>query len=299
MSTSNQRRRPRAPRRKSKPISAMRVAFLSPALPWSYGPYAQQLGLVAAGLARRGSHEIVWISMLSRMKNMTYSEEILQRGLEAVPPGEGGNPLKGVAVTYVGTGAAQCGGDGFYTGTLNALLAQHRVDALFSLMDHTRIFVDTPIRVPSFAWFPDHYVDLDLHHRHIFHAYRGVIALSPHSASKVRRVFPHKRVAWVPHIVSVDAPLRSRAEVRRRYGLSNETFLVFMAFGNYQHNGRKAIDTAMHAFRCPICPARDPPPAQRAACMPRRHGLEASRRAWPGADRRSASLGGHGLLGLV
>ena len=194
----------------------MRIAFLSPALPWSYGPYSQQLGLVAAGLASRASHEIVWISMYSRMKNTTYTEEILQRGLEAVSQGDGGNPLKGVAVTYVGTGAAQCGGHGWYTSTLNALLKQHRVDALISLMDHNRVFVDTPIRVPSFAWFPDHFVDLDVHHRHVFNAYSGVVALSPHSAAKVQGLFPHKRVAWIPHIVSVDKPLRPRAEVVRK-----------------------------------------------------------------------------------
>lgn len=228
----------------------MRVAFLSPALPWSFGPYSQQLGLVAAGLARSAArHRVIWISMYSAMRNATYTELELRQGLEEVSPGGGGNPLEGVDVTYVGTGAAMCGGSGWYTGTLNVLLREHRADAMISLMDHHRIFVDTPISVPAYAWWPDHYAGgPDAGHRHVFTAYAGAAALSPSSAAQARRALPYKRVAFIPHIVARGRGLRSRAETRRAHGVPEASFVAFFSFANYDQHGRKSVDTAFAAF---------------------------------------------------
>ena len=230
----------------------VRIAFLSPSLPWSFGPYAQQLAFVAAALGEMG-HDLVWISMLSRMRNQTYDEETLKTGLEAPGEGEPNHPLKGYPVVYAGTGVAHCG-SGMYTSTLNAMLRRLDADAMISLMDHNRIFVDAPISVPSLAWFPDHYAELDMHHRHVFAAYSAAIALSPSSAAKVRRVMPYKRVEWIPHVVELPSPLAesdapTKAQLRAAIDVPADAFIAFVAFGNYDQSNRKAVDISVLAFR--------------------------------------------------
>ena len=229
----------------------MRLAFLSPSVPWVFGPYQQQLAMVAAEFHRRESHEIIWISLVSQLKNRTYTAAEV---LKIIPPATGfsGHPLKGIPTKYIGSGAALCGGAGWYTGSMNAVLSQHRVDAMISLMDHTRIFVDAPLNVPAFAWFPDHFVALDAHHHHIFAAYAGALALSPSSAQKVRGLMPYKRVEWVPHIVAREHSVRARGVVRAELGIQPGAFVVMVTFANYGHGnagGRKAFDTSLQAFR--------------------------------------------------
>ena len=235
----------------------MRVAFLSPALPWSFGPYASQLSALAKSLAASGvaADGIVWISMLSRMHNRTYEVNDLYAGLEA-PTADHPNllrRLKGpdgapVAVTYRGTGVAHCG-MGMYTSTLNAIVAEHRVHALISLMDHNRIFVDARLAVRSLAWFPDHFVRLDAHHRHAFAAYSHVVALSPSSASKARLELPYKTVTHIPHAVTRPEGVASRSETRARLGVPADAFLVFVCFANYDAQNRKSVDVSLLAFR--------------------------------------------------
>ena len=232
----------------------MHIAFLSPSLPWSFGPYAQQLALVAAALGDMG-HELSWISMLARLRNETYGEAVLKTLLEAPGADEPPHPLEGMPVVYTGTGVAQCGVDvsAMYTSTLNAMLRRLHAEVMISLMDHNRIFVDAPISVPSLAWFPDHYEELDMHHRHAFSAYSVVVALSPSSAAKVRRTMPWKRVEWIPHVVELPERLvhsrrPTREQLRASFGLPAESFVAFVAFGNYDQHNRKSVDVSLLAF---------------------------------------------------
>ena len=228
----------------------MRIAFLSPGLPWSWGPYQYQAATVARELSRK-SHSIIWISLLSALKNRTYTVHDLMKLSDG--SNEMHHPLMGVPVVYRGTGVAECRGvKGMYTSTLNAMLFDQRADALVSLMDHLRVFADVPIAVPSLAWFPDHYASLDVHHRHVFAAYTDIVALSPSSRDKVRKELPWKRVAHVPHVVTLppDARIRDRSAMRIALHVPADAFVVFVNFGNYDscHN-RKSIDIALLAFR--------------------------------------------------
>ena len=232
-------------------LGTMRIAFLSPSVPWSFGPYQQQLATVAAALHRRGSHDVVWISMSTALLNRSYTE---QEVLDAVPPKPGfrTHPLSGIRTEYAGTGAARCGA-AWYTSSMNAALKRLSIDTLFSLMDHKRIFVDTPIAVPAYAWFPDHFVDLDHNTRHVLPAYAGAFALSPSSAAKVRQLMPYKRVDMVPHFVTRQA-VRRQEIVRAELDIPSDAFVVFVTFANYDSSARgqrwrKGFDTALEAFR--------------------------------------------------
>lgn len=198
--------------------------------------------------------------MSSHLHNRSYTEQEVRDLVPALDEDFGVHPLRDVPAEYTGTGAAQCG-VAWYTGTMNAHMAQHRIDALFSLMDHHRIFVDAPLRVPAYAWFPDHYVQLDHHTRHILPAYAGALALSPSSTRKVQEAVPYKRAEWVPHIIERDAAVRSRSVVRDELKIPADTFVAFVTFANYGgdevggQRWRKGFDTSLVAFRALLAAA--------------------------------------------
>jgi len=209
----------------------LRVALGSFTQPWSFGPYAKQLTILASQLARR--HLVVWLAF-------SYPDTDPKVGVPNLPEN----------VTMLGCAFPK--NTGFYVSRLNKLLRDINVDALITLMDMNRVFVDEMLAPTSIAWFPNHFVTLDLHSRHALTAYDAVAVLGPSDSKRVAEQLPHKHVTHVPHVVEDPQALqqRGRGSLRDKFGMPRDRFVVLVNFANYAADtNRKSVDVSLLAFR--------------------------------------------------
>ena len=159
------------------PAGSFRVCLGSFTQPWSFGPYARQLTVLAGQLAKK--HVVMWLAL-------GYHDTEVRIKVPGLPENVG-----------------MLGGDfprnqGVYVSSINALLVKHKMDVFISLMDLNRVFVDEMFSPLSISWFPNHFVSLDLHSRHALTAYDAVAVLGPSDATRVKEQLPHKHVMHIP-----------------------------------------------------------------------------------------------------
>ena len=219
------------------PAGSFRVCLGSFTQPWSFGPYARQLTVLAGQLAKK--HVVMWLAL-------GYHDTEVRIKVPGLPENVG-----------------MLGGDfprnqGVYVSSINALLVKHKMDVFISLMDLNRVFVDEMFSPLSISWFPNHFVSLDLHSRHALTAYDAVAVLGPSDATRVKEQLPHKHVMHIPHVIEDPGGLGEtpRSVLRQKYGVPAGKFLALVNFANYDaEKNRKSIDLSLLAWKG----ARTPP----------------------------------------
>lgn len=136
-----------------------------------------------------------------------------------------------------------------YVSTINQACHRHQIDALLSLFDLNRIFVDAPFAPHALHWFPNHFASLDIHSAHALPAYDVVVSLAPSDAAGVARQLPLSRVVHVPHAIEPTASGLPRARLRAQFGMPADAFVVLLHFVNYDALNRKSVDVSAQAFR--------------------------------------------------
>ena len=213
------------------PAGSFRVCLGSFTQPWSFGPYARQLTVLAGQLAKK--HVVMWLAL-------GYHDTEVRIKVPGLPENVG-----------------MLGGDfprnqGVYVSSINALLVKHKMDVFISLMDLNRVFVDEMFSPLSISWFPNHFVSLDLHSRHALTAYDAVAVLGPSDATRVKEQLPHKHVMHIPHVIEDPGGLGEtpRSILRQKYGVPAGKFLALVNFANYDaEKNRKSIDLSLLAWK--------------------------------------------------
>jgi len=213
------------------PAGSFRVCLGSFSQPWSFGPYARQLTVLAGQLAK--NHVVMWLAL-------GYHDTEVRIKVPGLPENVG-----------------MLGGNfprnqGVYVSSINALLDKHKMDVFISLMDLNRVFVDEMFSPLAISWFPNHFVSLDLHSRHALTAYDAVAVLGPSDATRVQEQLPHKHVMHIPHVIEDPGGLGEtpRSVLRQKYGVPAGKFLALVNFANYDaEKNRKSIDLSLLAWK--------------------------------------------------
>ena len=207
----------------------LHIGLLTGTLPMLFGPYASQLVLLTNELQQHG-HIVSWLS-------------VNKNAGEYVPP------EYNVTVLPI-TPREKNTGQPVYVSAINDFCGDNRIDAIISLGDLNRIFVDESFVVPSISWFPNHFVKLDRGSRFALSAFDAVASLAPSDALSIAEQLPHKHVVHVPHVIEPPPILAKKGVLRRKYGVPKDGFVVLVMFANYAGNSdRKAPDVALLAFK--------------------------------------------------
>ena len=217
----------------------MRVALVSFSRPVGFGPYPAQFRLLARALCVQ--HFVLWVALTADTGGQ------LVTNLPAVDA-ERWLPAN---VSYLGGSTEQ--GQPVYVSEINQLLRPHRIDALITLCDLTRFFVDERLEPRAVAWFPNHFASLDVHSMHALHAFDAIASLAPTDAKRIEAQLPYKEVRLVPHAIADAPPEHTSREgklaLRTKHGLPPSAFIVAVTFANYDGQNRKNIDISALAFR--------------------------------------------------
>ena len=116
------------------PHAKLHVGLLSGTLPVLFGPYATQLVLLANEFQRHG-HTVSWVSVNGNAATAYIPPEYNVTVRPLTNPG----PV--------------------YVSTINDFCKSHAIDSIISLLDLGRIFADESFAMPSFAWFPTHFIE--------------------------------------------------------------------------------------------------------------------------------------------
>ena len=100
------------------PPGSLRVCLGSFTQPWSFGPYARQLTVLAGQLAKK--HVVMWLAL-------GYHDTQVRIKVPGLPDNVG----------MVGGGFPR--NQGVYVSSINSLLKQHNMDVFISLMDLNRM----------------------------------------------------------------------------------------------------------------------------------------------------------------
>ena len=208
----------------------MRIALCTFAFPKGFGPYGAQLRMLAYHLVRR-SHWILWITWGGDTGGLLVPNQ------------------PDVGMSWLGGQIPE--NSPVYVSEINAIMRAHRIDALITMNDLTRQFVDEPFEPRSVAWFPNHFPELDPHSAHALHAYDAAASLAPGDASRVAAQLPYKEVRWVPHGIDVARGPRSKAQLRAEHGAPADAFVVAVTFANSTaRTARTSTSRASPFARC-------------------------------------------------
>ena len=249
----------------------MRIGILSVSLPWLFGPYAQQMTILADGLLAR-NHTIYWISLPNAVppelagQNLTYQELIDVCELPSSPsPGSKAEYVSS-RITFLSLSAAQPGI--FPMSAINRILRSHRINAIVSLMDLDKIVPDEPkwAARQSIAWYPNHFASLDDDFRNKLERFTDVASLSPSDTSMLSASLARTtRVTWVPHAIplvedadaaaagmelgSCGVANAAREARRAKWNVPVGAIVVLVNCANYESINRKNLDVSLVAFQ--------------------------------------------------
>ena len=206
-----------------------RVALVSFAAPWDYGPYAHQLRELAEHWL--STHHVVWIGLSGTVDRIQYGAPKISPLVGYRGAGMSKDPVKKVS-------------------KLNRIFEKEKIDFAITLCDLNNVGGDEAFVIPTIAWFPSHTGELDLASAHALRAYDAVAALSPSDARSIGRELPSKRVARIPHVVDgrKHVSTENRDALRRKWHVPVDAFVPVMSFGNYASDDRKGVDVAALAY---------------------------------------------------
>ena len=243
------------------------VLLIASALPWAFGPYQQQLGILAKALMLNG-HDVCWL--LAEHGDATTTEKWpIHTPMQAAKQSNSIRPNEDDEHDYADL-KILIDRQGFQTNRINQITRSHTIDVVITLKDTDSIGVQGPLEAAvSVLWFPNHFRSLDPGTVAVLNAFTHIVALSPGDAEMVSSdaaVPSRVNISFIPHAVtvppdltdaddeSVTSPPRpllatEKRSMRERLGLPADAYVVLVHSGNYDRDNRKAFDTALLAFR--------------------------------------------------
>jgi hypothetical protein len=234
---------------------AAKVLLASGQLPWAWGPYQQQLGILATELQGAG-HKVFWFLAATVPGSQTFGVGELDQMPNSVKSSHE-DRQKFAKVRFVFSESEAP----WAVSSFNQLTARHSLDAVIILRDADQVAVDAPFAARvSVLWFPNHFQQLDPMTRLHLSAFTHIAALAPSDATMIASdahmssVSTRPNVSFVPHVITVPEPSASagrasKAALRQQFGVPAEAFVVVVNSANYEAANRKSFDISLLAFK--------------------------------------------------
>jgi glycosyltransferase involved in cell wall biosynthesis len=221
----------------------MKICLTSFAAPWFFGPYGQQLKLIANNFLSK-NHEVYYLllSVDLPMSKISYRDLIMKENgrVDKV-----NNDLF-QKIKFIG-GISKMNGKVFVS-NINQICEKFKIDSILFLMDLTKLCMDQSFSADSAVWYPNHFMPINHENRKKLSFFNKILSLCPSDQKNLQQIFPNKLVEYVPHIIDFDYEPDSKKVLRQKYKLPSTDFIVFIHGGNYDLQNRKSLDTSLFAF---------------------------------------------------
>ena len=212
------------------------------ASPWFFGPYGQQLRMLTEKLSEevevyylylndkipRGVISFDKVIKIDNEKNSVDIDKEFWRKVKFL----GG-------ITLI---------DGsILVSNLNEIFVKNGIDCMIMCMDLNKILFDESFSIKSVIWYPNHFSPINKLNKEALSNFSHIASLCPTDTELLTRTLPEKRVKYIPHIMELEREKRNKNEIRRKYEIKDDKFVILINCGNYDYQNRKSLDTSIFA----------------------------------------------------
>jgi len=134
---------------------------------------------------------------------------------------------------------------------VNTIIEKYNIDICFYLGDafvfHTNI--GKQINVPNYYWFPCHYYPFSKEDYDGLKPFSNILCLSPSIKLVLEKEFPQKQIYYLPHITETIEIKETKQEIRKKWTIPNNKYIVLIVARLNEIVNRKAIDVHLIAFK--------------------------------------------------
>ena len=221
----------------------MKICLTSFAPPWFFGPYGQQLRILAEELYNR-KYEVYFLILNIEIPNGVYNYSTIR----SLDKSKNNLPIDESIwnnINFLGgiTKLNEC----ILSSNFNKILNTHQIDCMIMCMDINKIVFDDPYKSKSILWYPNHFSPRNNYNKSILKHFYHIASLCPTDKEQLASTFPDKRVEYIPHIMEINRDKKDKVELRKKYNIDKDKFVVLINAGNYDFQNRKSLDTSIFA----------------------------------------------------
>jgi glycosyltransferase involved in cell wall biosynthesis len=228
----------------------MRVCLASWAWPWLFAPYGAQLrGIIKyLNTEHKDDVEVYFLNLGNELpKGEQNFEYVFKNNKDKMEFGDIYEPEALTDLKFIGGFKLTKGH--ILSSDVNTIIRKYRIDSFLYLGDLVKYIPDTKINAcTSYCWYPSHYNNTPAFIKQRLNIFTHILSLAPSDAKQLQSIFPDKKVEFVPHFITMPETHGDKIELRKKHGIPEDAFVVFIHCGNYETYNRKALDTTLFAF---------------------------------------------------
>jgi hypothetical protein len=134
---------------------------------------------------------------------------------------------------------------------INKIVRENDINLVFFLGDVILFRDNKPnsIIVPNICWYPCHYYPINKHDNQGLNVFQNILCLCPSIKNTLSQMFPNKKIYYLPHITERIEIQESVEDLRKKWGLPLNKFIVLINASLYESTNRKAIDNQIIGFQ--------------------------------------------------
>jgi len=217
------------------------------ASPWFFGPYGQQLRILAEELLKKdyevyylildtelsvGIHDYNKIRDLDTSKNNVIIDEDIWHNVKFLG---GIKQINYASTNYI------------LSNNFNEIFDTYKINCMIMCMDINKLVFDNPFSFKSIIWYPNHFTPIENTNKLKLGQFHYIASLCPTDQKLLQTTFPEKRIEYIPHIIELDRVKKDRSTIRKMYNISDDKFVILINSGNYDFQNRKSLDTSIFA----------------------------------------------------
>ena len=161
----------------------MKICLTSFAAPWFFGPYGQQLKLIANNFLSK-NHEVYYLllSVDLPMSKISYRDLIMKENgrVDKV-----NNDLF-QKIKFIG-GISKMNGKVFVS-NINQICEKFKIDSILFLMDLTKLCMDQSFSADSAIWYPNHFMPINHENRKKLSFFNKILSLCPSDQKNLQQI---------------------------------------------------------------------------------------------------------------
>jgi hypothetical protein len=221
----------------------MKICLTSFATPWFFGPYGQQLRILAEELYKL-KHEIYFLVLDMELPLNIYSYSTLRNSDQDK---NNVNIDENIWKNIKFLGGVKKLNSKILSSNLKKIINSHNIECIIMCSDINKLYFDETFNFKSLIWYPNHFSPIDIYNKAILKNFSHIVSLCPTDKKQLENIFPNKRIEYIPHIVKIDRKKKNKSDIRKKYNIDNNKFIVLINSGNYDFQNRKSLDTSIFA----------------------------------------------------
>lgn len=221
----------------------MKICLTSFAPPWFFGPYGQQLKLLGNYLNDKG-FDIYYLCLGLELPKKIYTlNNLLENIKEQV-----NNEDKNILSKFKFLGGIKQLKNFVLISNINDILDKFNINVIITCMDLLKLCYDEDFKIKSLAWYPNHFSPIDKYNKRLLNMFSEIISLSPTDYTLLKNTFQNKNIHYIPHIIDFKRNYKGKDNLRQKYNIPKDKFVIFINCGNYDTQNRKSLDISLLAF---------------------------------------------------